>query len=570
MSIVLFAMSVLLFTAVVAVLVATLTYQQRPKPGATWLTLLLLAVAWWAALYAMELPIGTLSARMPLMKVQWLASSTISVFWLLFTLEYTGRDQYVTHRSVAALLAVPALIVGLVFTFEHHSLIYAATPELVPRGGAFVIDHTFGPMFYVYAGYALALSFAGSLVLVPLLFERYATHREQSVALLIAMITPWIGETLYILDVDALGGVDPTPMALLVSGFASYVALSKLDLFTAMPVPEHIARDFVIEGMDDPVIVIDTRGRIVDLNEAATNVVGLPVPVAIGSRAVDTVPGFPETADSGTLTVEIGAGVRHFDVHTSTITDAHDRELGTVLTMRDVTEREQDEQRLTVLNRVLRHNLRNDMNVVAGCAEELRSRVDDDDVELATIIAETATEVAALGDTARQIEDLLDEPKSGRIVDLRVVLGETLARAESEFPGATFTLEWAISEPVECRETIEPVLWHLLRNAAGCDSVTSPNVRVFVTTTPAGYISITVADDGPPIPATERNVLKNGTETPLDHASGLGLWLVVWGVRAMGGAVDFEAHEDTGNAVTIHFPVTSTPPGTRHRADVRR
>ncbi|WP_435358921.1 histidine kinase N-terminal 7TM domain-containing protein [Haloarchaeobius sp. DFWS5] len=559
-------MSVLLPTAVVAVLVAMLAYQQRPKPGATWLTLLLLGVAWWAGFYAFELLVTDIATRRPLMKLQWLASAAIPVFWLLFALEYTGRDRYVTRRVVASLFVVPAAVLVLVFTFEHHELVYQQPVTVVQTEGGYVVDKAFGPAFYASAAYSFACSLVGSAVLIPMLVERRATHREQSTALLVAILAPWVGHAIYLFDVDFLGGIDPTPMALLVSGIAAYVALSRLELFEAMPVPDHIAREFVVDGMDDPVVVVDTRGRIVDVNSAASTVIGLPSQTVTGLDAIETVPGYHENStESDTVTVETAHGVQYFDIKTSTITDAHDRELGTVVTMRDVTEREQDEQRLTVLNRVLRHNLRNEMNVVSGCAEELATRVGEDDVELATTIADTAHEVASLGDTARQIERLLDESEDAPIVDLREAVDVLLTRAESEYPTATFSVEWTVPEAVEVRQTIEPVLWHLLQHGAAHDDA---NVRVFVATDGGGYVSVTVADDGPPIPRAERAVLQTGTETPLDHASGLGLWLVVWGVRAMGGTVDFESHADTGNAVTVHVPATSTPQATRQRADV--
>jgi sensor histidine kinase regulating citrate/malate metabolism len=58
------------------------------------------------------------------------------------------------------------------------------------------------------------------------------------------------------------------------------------------------------------------------------------------------------------------------------------------------------------------------------------------------------------------------------------------------------------------------------------------------------------------IPEQERAVLQSGTETPLDHTSGLGLWLAVWGVRSLGGTIDFQAYEETGNAVTVHVPAS--------------
>lgn len=545
-------MSGLLITAVVATVVAWLAYRQRPKPGATWLAGMLVAVAWWTVFYAFELPIQSMPARQPFMKLQWLASLTIPVLWFLFALEYTGRDRHVNRRSIAALLVVPAVVFAFVATFERHSLIYQ-DPQIVEQGGTYVVDHVFGPLFYVGVGYAYLVVLGGSLLFVSLVFDRSPTHRRQSVALLAAVLAPWLGNLVHVLDVPMVA-LDPTPIAFLVTGVASYVALSELDLFEAVPVPDSIARDVVVEGMDDPVVVIDERNRVVDANPAAATVFGYDAAVALGRDAARVIPGYPEmlTDDRETVEVESGHGRRYFDVSVSEITNSNDRRIGKVVTLRDVTERTHDEQRLDVLNRVLRHNLRNEMNIVAACAEELSATADTAEMELVETIRERANDVASLGDTARRIETLLENADEETYEPLSTMLDRVVERGRGQYPTATFDSVWTTDQcVVYCPRTIQPVLWSLFENAAAQDDVT---VTVFVTPGTDGYVSVTVADDGPVIPKREREVLKSGTETPLDHTSGLGLWLAVWGIRSIGGTIDFESESETGNAITLHVP----------------
>ncbi|WP_407647948.1 ATP-binding protein [Halarchaeum nitratireducens] len=63
-------------------------------------------------------------------------------------------------------------------------------------------------------------------------------------------------------------------------------------------------------------------------------------------------------------------------------------------------------------------------------------------------------------------------------------------------------------------------------------------------------------DDGPGIPAAEVEVLTNGTESDLEHGSGLGLWTVVWCLRRLGGDVTFERTDD-GTTVRLWLPETT-------------
>ena len=67
-----------------------------------------------------------------------------------------------------------------------------------------------------------------------------------------------------------------------------------------------------------------------------------------------------------------------------------------------------------------------------------------------------------------------------------------------------------------------------------------------------GGYRIAISDDGPGIPAEELNALDRGTEDPLKHTTGLGLWQLKWAVMTLGGDVSFEV--DNGTTVRIDIP----------------
>ena len=76
-------------------------------------------------------------------------------------------------------------------------------------------------------------------------------------------------------------------------------------------------------------------------------------------------------------------------------------------------------------------------------------------------------------------------------------------------------------------------------------------VEVTVAAEPGNRVTIAVADDGPGLPAVERDLLRGGTETPLNHGDGLGLWLVNWIVTDVGGTLDVTV--DDGTTVTVEL-----------------
>ena len=70
----------------------------------------------------------------------------------------------------------------------------------------------------------------------------------------------------------------------------------------------------------------------------------------------------------------------------------------------------------------------------------------------------------------------------------------------------------------------------------------------------ADRVTIRVADNGPGIDEEEYAAVERGTETQLDHASGLGLWLIRWGASIAGGSVSVADNDPTGAVLTVDVP----------------
>lgn len=78
----------------------------------------------------------------------------------------------------------------------------------------------------------------------------------------------------------------------------------------------------------------------------------------------------------------------------------------------------------------------------------------------------------------------------------------------------------------------------------------SESVTVTVERRSAGY-EIVVTDDGPGIPDSELASIDAGSETPLQHGTGLGLWQLKWAVTRFGGDLSF----DTADGTTVRIVV---------------
>ena len=212
----------------------------------------------------------------------------------------------------------------------------------------------------------------------------------------------------------------------------------------------------------------------------------------------------------------------------------------------DVTARKRRDRLIEVLDRVLRHNLRNDMNVVIGFSETIAARADGELADMATRVKKTALDLISLTDTVRGFERGVVDSTQLKPCDVRSVVGSAVEELRTDYPDTEFSIEADDSLTVMATDQLELALSELGDNAARHGESA---VRYEVTTTDDDRIAVRVHDSGPGLPTTERTVLEAGRETPMEHGSGLGLWMVHWIVTNLGGTVTTSV--DDGTTVSV-------------------
>ena len=247
-----------------------------------------------------------------------------------------------------------------------------------------------------------------------------------------------------------------------------------------------------------------------------------------------------------------------YDPSTTDETRTTDDIVGAQVMVRDATERRRREGLISVINRVLRHNVRNELNVINGYAEMLATDLDGDAASKATLIVETADRLISLSKSAREIEANRDQSPNLEPVDVVPIIDETVRKLQSRYPDASMAVDTPETAIAEALPRLEIALWELLDNAAkhgGAD----PSIEIEVIETDE-HVLIAIADDGPGIPESEREVLSTGMEEPLVHGQGLGLWLAYWLVRNLDGEIQIPEY-DRGTTVEIRLLKSSAASG---------
>ena len=544
----------------------------RGKPGADWFLAALSAQAVFCLAHGVSLFVHWLPLRVALEVVAWLSFCWVGPLFVLFALEYTGRRTPSQDRFAAALGVAMALVTVSVVTAPVHGLVWRSV-ALEPTAGLATLAYDFGPLGYAVILFGTTLASVGGLLLVDTVVSYGPLYRREAAAVTLSIVPPSVGLVAWL--TGHLPTLGPTAVAL---GFVPHVLLDAYafvgsSMFETNPTTRRAAEQTAIDDIATPVLVLDPADRVVDFNAAARPLLagdegsgtdplatgaGVDESAPLGTpvdRLVDVGPAL--SADGGVaesverpVTVEVGGRNREYVVSRSPLTDPAGTRVGTTLVFQDVTRERRHEQRLDVLNRVLRHNLRNAMTVVVGHARMLKEDAEGESVaDAAETIDRSATDLIDVGEKAREFETVREKGPCYRSVSVAESVEEAVAEGRpDDAPGrvdVTADAATVRTDPKLCSLVVE----NLVENAV--EHVDDPTV-VVTATVGDDELCLTVEDDGPGISPGELAPLESGGETSLEHGGGIGLWIVEWCVTSLGGS--WSADTDDGTTVTVRLP----------------
>ena len=190
----------------------------------------------------------------------------IPVAWLIFTLYYTNQSKWSTRRNFIIMSILPVITLAMVWTNNFHHLMW--TSVSLDTGISPPVDIAIqGAYWWVHAVYSYSLIGIGIVLLFNYYFKVTGIYRKQVSVMLIGAFVPLVANFIYIAKIHLPFEIDPTPMAFTITGIAFFWGLSRVQLFSIMP----IAYDTIFKSMNDGVIIVDPFNRIIEANPAASN-----------------------------------------------------------------------------------------------------------------------------------------------------------------------------------------------------------------------------------------------------------------------------------------------------------
>lgn len=334
-----------------SLLAVLLVWPRRRIRGAAILILLMLAFAEWNFCLGFEYASMTRGLDILWSKIAYIGTVSAPLLFLIFAIQYTEDAQSISPGLMRILWIIPVITLGMAFTNEYHGLLWSAVlpnPDKYPV--RFLYYH--GIWFWIAVIYFYLCLIIGTILLVFDAIRQQHVYRQQAIAILFAVPIPWIANILYISGNSPLPGVDLSPLCFSIAGIIFALGIYRFQLLNLLP----IARSRIIEELQDGLIVLDSRDRIVDMNPMACKMLEQDEQTSLGKLAKDVFPDFSRYLELPEEQAEIRLKDHSRDwleLRVSSIMDSSGLQTGRILILRDISGRKKVEEELKAKSREL-------------------------------------------------------------------------------------------------------------------------------------------------------------------------------------------------------------------------
>lgn len=422
----------LMTAALVSLFAAYFSWRRQQTLSGVALSLLMLSLAVWSAGYALQLAAADEPTKVIWRNIKNLGIVPVATLWLVTVLQYTGYRRWLT-RQVIIFLAIEPLTGYIISQTNNWHHFFERSATLVSNDIIVMRVVNYGWWFWFNAIYSYILFIAGTILLLHTFLRAQRLYRRQILTLLAFSFVPWIGNVIYVSKLVLNWGDKPipdiTPFLFVVGGLVVVWGTWRYQLVDIVP----IARDTIVKNMHTGVMVLDTRGHIIDMNPLAEKIIGHTERDVVGKYAATFLSQWPELVRAleknvqshGEQTIVIDGNPRYFDWRISPIYEGADILIGWVLVFRDATRQKQAHAALEASNQQLRteitrreelineldafahtvaHDLKNPLSIIIGYVDLLML-----DLSEKNSAAPEIAHAQKIDDTARKMGHIIDE-----------------------------------------------------------------------------------------------------------------------------------------------------------------
>jgi diguanylate cyclase (GGDEF)-like protein/PAS domain S-box-containing protein len=335
---------------------------------------MMMSVAGYALVAGLEATFVALRWKILWSTLEYIGSGPVATLFLIFAARYSGYDRWLHGWLRVAVWSVPSAAFVLVATNALHHLVWRGF--LPGPAGSNAVIYIHGPGFYTIIAVLYAYVIAACALLLRSVTRPGVIRHRQLAMLLLGTLFPIAGGILYAFDINLIEGLNLIPISFFFTVIVFFVGVGPFRVFDLVP----IARDTLVEGMPDAVLVLDAECRIIDLNPAARRLFDFDG-IVIG-RSIEEVPalwnqirGYCHGGDGGRIEFAFTeTPLCYVDVRVSPLSTPDRRLPGYLIMIHDITKRHVAEAELQRVN----WRLESQIEKIEALQVELREQASSD------------------------------------------------------------------------------------------------------------------------------------------------------------------------------------------------
>jgi len=200
-----------------------------------------------------------------------------------------NKTGWLRRDWAALILIVPVIAALLAITSPYHTL-FRYNFSINMTGPVPVLQYSESAFFQFYNLYSFILLALAIILLVTESRKRGTLWEIQTLLLITALAFPTVFNYIALFYQVPFPGLNPTPAFLWVAAILYTVAIFHYQFLDIVP----IARSRLVEALSEPVLVLDTRERVIDMNPAACSLFSIPLASTLGKPVMEIVSDWPE------------------------------------------------------------------------------------------------------------------------------------------------------------------------------------------------------------------------------------------------------------------------------------
>lgn len=447
-----------LITIIVSVILAAIVWTRRPAPGALPFSFFMLSIAVWIIIRTLEIAAVDFDYKLLLAKVLIFTTTAAGIIWLSFTLDYAGSKWWTRTRNILLLLIIPCITLVTVLFGNQFNWDWFAIQPVVGSSETLIVWSR-SPAFWLQGLYILSIFLAGIVILWRFVFLNLDLKRMNTIAILFGALLPIISHSLMVSGFYPSGVMDVTPYVLLVMGIIYTLVIFRYRYIDVVPE----ARIALIENIPDSILVLDDKNSIIDINPAATKIIGRDKSSVLGQR-IDIVWPELEKIISGTdwagnneTFLDTSGGKVYVDISLTQIRSEKRVVTGQLIVLRDITERQLNREKLETL-------YEEERQLTGSLQDEIEKR----NMYTRAIVHELNTPLTSILAASELLETEVKEKRlialAGNVRRSALYLGQRIADLIELARGDAGTLE-IYTESLDISKLIHEVIDEVKKNA---------------------------------------------------------------------------------------------------------